>query len=216
MPDTQSLPVTLFLVRHGQAVPDSEGIYDNEAELTELGRKQAGAVATALQSSKINALYTSPLRRATQTADAIAQRLALKPVFDARLVEIEVSRQVVSQILAGAIFPFWQGHHRAYHNGETLADFSKRIGAFFRDIVERHEGHAVAVVSHGGVTNQLLRWALGFTAESDWRFHFEIFNGSITEVVFWLRGARNDHAPWYSTIKRVGDTSHLGGFASHF
>jgi probable phosphoglycerate mutase len=207
--------LTLFLVRHGQTTPDHEGMYDDDAELSDVGRQQAKAVAKALDATHIEALYTSPVRRAAQTADVIAERLSLEPVLDARLVEIELSRQVVHHMRAGGIFPLWQGHHRSHENGETLADFATRVGAVFRDVAEWHEGQAVAVVSHGGVINQLLRRTLGFDADHEWQFHFELLNGSITEVVFWPRGAARDHAPWYTGIKRVGDTAHLTAFASH-
>src|SRR5436189_3766770 len=152
MPSEQSKGMTLLLVRHGQAAADAEGIYGAETGLTELGRKQAEAVARTLQpKAEFQFLYVSPIRRAAETTEPIAERLGLKPVFDNRLVEIEASRQVVLQIMAGGVWPSWQDHHRSHGGEETLGDFGTRVGSFFREVAERHAGHELVVVAHGGV-----------------------------------------------------------------
>src|SRR2546421_8290713 len=118
MPSEQSKGMTLLLVRHGQAAADAEGIYGAETGLTELGRKQAEAVARALQpKTEFQFFYVSPIRRAAETAEPIAERLGLKPVFDNRLVEIEASRQVVLQIMAGGGGRARRGHPPKHPGG---------------------------------------------------------------------------------------------------
>ena len=64
----------IILVRHGE--PD----YEKDC-LTEKGRRQAAAAAERLEREKIEAVYTSPMGRARETAEALAERIGIKPVI---------------------------------------------------------------------------------------------------------------------------------------
>lgn len=76
----------LILIRHGEAIDNVRGVLScKEAQcslLTTRGQEQAKAVAQTLQSTAIDALYTSPLIRTLQTAKAIADIQQLEPVID--------------------------------------------------------------------------------------------------------------------------------------
>lgn len=83
----------LILIRHGEAIDNVRGVLScKEAQcslLTTHGQEEAKAVAQTLQSTAIDALYTSPLIRTLQTAKAIAGVQQLEPVVDNRLREID-------------------------------------------------------------------------------------------------------------------------------
>lgn len=82
--------VRLLLVRHGQTDWNVEGRYQGQADppLNARGRVQAHAAAAALRNWKIVAIYTSPLLRARQTAEAISQTTGLRIRLEPRLMEI--------------------------------------------------------------------------------------------------------------------------------
>ncbi|MDP3974991.1 MAG: histidine phosphatase family protein [Candidatus Jorgensenbacteria bacterium] len=80
----------IFLVRHGQDADNAAGILNGrrDTELTELGRTQARQVAEKLKDNGIQIIYTSPLKRAYETARIIATALSIDEVVaDGHLVE---------------------------------------------------------------------------------------------------------------------------------
>jgi len=80
----------LILIRHGETDWNVEGRYQGQADppLNARGRVQALRLADGLASSGIETLYTSPLQRARQTAEIVAQRLNVPVHIEPRLVEI--------------------------------------------------------------------------------------------------------------------------------
>ena len=80
----------LYLVRHGESVFNLERRIQGQlnVELSEFGHRQANAVADALAGQPIDAVFCSPLRRAMETAQPIAERLHLEINTDDRLKEI--------------------------------------------------------------------------------------------------------------------------------
>src|ERR1700761_7600258 len=83
-------PSNLWLVRHGESTWNVAGLvqgHNDEAELTERGRQQAAAAAEEFRGRRVRALYASDLRRAQQTAAALAAVLGLPVRSDERLRE---------------------------------------------------------------------------------------------------------------------------------
>ena len=82
----------LYCVRHGESVYNAEGRIQGRLNvpLSELGRRQSAAAAAALAGLSVDALYASPLRRAMETAEIIADALGLPIQTDLRLMEIDV------------------------------------------------------------------------------------------------------------------------------
>ena len=82
----------MILARHGETASnrDGLGLGLQDVPLTEKGRKQAEALAEALADAKVAAVYSSPLRRAVDTARAIASRHRLEVVVDEGLTEMDV------------------------------------------------------------------------------------------------------------------------------
>jgi probable phosphoglycerate mutase len=147
----------LVLVRHGQTDWNSEGRYQGQAGpgLNDAGREQARSTARELASMHINALYTSDLRRALETAHIIADTLDVSLRTDPRL------REINQGVWQGMLFADIQARYgedlrRFRHNpvensppgGETVAQLAHRVTAALDDIAAHHpEGHVV-VVTH--------------------------------------------------------------------
>jgi len=148
--------VTLtFLVQHAQKKPDA-----GDPELTALGHDQAARTARWLSRLGLTAVYSSPQRRARQTAEAIAAATGLEVRLDDRLRERMNwdGRSPLSDFLAE-----WDRSTRdrdfVPRGGESSHQAAARLREF---LVERiGEPGPVAVVSHGGVTVDLLRSLLG-------------------------------------------------------
>ena len=209
---------TLVLVRHGQARAES-GAYDEDTPLSALGRRQAEAVAAELAAKGgTAALYTSPFRRAAQTARPISERLGLEAVVDERLAEFSLgpletlSPQQILQERPDLLF--WRPEHVGVEGGETLRDFSTRVAAFCQEAVRKHGGEQVVVVSHAGTTDAVLRWALGLGPDAPWQMECDVSNASITVLKVWPHGRIQGGAPRHAAIGPIGDAAHLGALAS--
>jgi broad specificity phosphatase PhoE len=149
------LVTLIYLVQHG----DKERLAGDPG-LTELGSDQAGATARWLQGEGLQALFSSPLRRARETAAAIAAATGLPVQLDSRLRERwnGDGTQTFDSFLAD-----WdrstQDRDFTLSNGESSRSAGVRMRAFVAGLLGRPG--PVAAVSHGGVTTDLLRTLLG-------------------------------------------------------
>lgn len=155
----------LYLIRHGQSHVNLEDWQDGNLDegLTDLGREQAAALAKWLPAElpQIDALYTSTMRRARETAAPLARTYARAVLPDDRLREIgnnradhspwpnddlprEYAEHWSSERPFSSVVPLVPG-------GETFMHFRTRVGLFIEEMVERHPGQIVLAVCHGGV-----------------------------------------------------------------
>jgi broad specificity phosphatase PhoE len=147
----------LLLVRHGETTWNVEGRYQGQADppLSERGRAQAEATAQKLADQGLQVLYSSPLRRASETAQIIALRLGLSVGYDPRLMEInqgEWEGMLVTDIEQHwpALFSRWV--HDPWlvtlPGGESLSQLQMRVLAAVADMVARHPEQRIGVVTH--------------------------------------------------------------------
>ena len=156
-----SQATNLLIVRHGQRDSSGSRRIDLDPPLSALGRRQAAAVADALSfGPATDAIYSSPLARALETATVIADRLGLETSVDARLAEFQVDLDIETSPPGRPDLLAWRPDH-AGTDGVTLAEFAQRVADFHDEIVARHPGQRVAIISHGGTIEATLRWALG-------------------------------------------------------
>ena len=163
--------VRLFLVRHAEALanPDLRYLGSRDDPLTELGQWQAAQLAQAFAALRLAAVYTSPLRRALETAIPLAHAHHLSPSADPRLVEASMGTWEGlrrAEILGRS--PEDAAHHQRWEadpscgppGGESFADVQARVIACVHELAERHPGASVVVVSHVGPIKALLCAAL--------------------------------------------------------
>ena len=200
-------PVRLYLVRHGQARA-ADGSYGPDTPLSPLGRRQAEAVAEGLADASLAALYASPMRRARETAEPLAYSTGLDVRVDERFTEYEMADwgpDEDPEINWGV----WRPEHAGVPGGETLQAFAERVGAACEEIAVAHAGEAVAVVSHAGATDGILRWAMSIPADRPWFHEFDLPNAAIVELLVWPRGRHPGGPPRYTAIRYAPRLDHL-------
>ena len=148
---------TIFLARHGESDWNVEKRFQGHSDrpLTERGRKQAHALADLVASEKIDAVYTSPLSRAQETAEIVAARAGLEPVALAELREVDTgSWSGLSRADVEARFPEgfarWRSGGSGWEDGESYEEMAERVIGALRKIAEDHPDGRVLVISHGG------------------------------------------------------------------
>ena len=158
------------------------------------GRVQAAALAETLRSRSIDAVYTSDLRRAVETAEilsngrglAITQTPALRELAFGRwegLTYDEIRHAYPAELQA------WLADRldAAPPGGESLAQLNARLQAIVEQLSQDHAGQTVLVVAHGGPLQLLLATALGLPPTAFWQFRVE--PGSLSELDLFPTGA---------------------------
>ncbi|HYJ91604.1 MAG TPA: histidine phosphatase family protein [Pyrinomonadaceae bacterium] len=201
----------LFLIRHGQSAGNAEGRFGGHSAtpLSELGFKQADITAKALAKEHINAIYSSDLLRAVQTADPLAKILDLAIVTSPALRERNVG------VLEGLTFDESKQEHpndyyalvnRSVHHviteGESYRHLLNRITGELRNILRKHRGERVAIFTHTGALCFMTLHLLGAihrnTKQTPW-----IVTSNCGINRFEIRGPRNVR------VLALNDTRHL-------
>ena len=206
---------TLLLIRHGQASGWRNGLYGPDAPLSDIGHRQAAALAERLAAGQsLDAVYSSNLPRALETAAVVSARLGVEVRVDARLAEFDVDMSKATSIEDRVDRLTWHPDHTGA-DGETLAEFASRVAQVHSEIAVDHQRQRVAVVSHAGTIDMALRWVVGLATRSTWQSEFEgLRNASITEVEHWPNGVMLGGSPRFSELKRIGDVAHLDGLVT--
>jgi 2,3-bisphosphoglycerate-dependent phosphoglycerate mutase len=201
----------LHVVRHADAVPESDEaftIYDDyEAHpLSPRGRAQAEAVAERFADLQLAAVYASPIRRARETADAIAAVAGVEVHEEPGVREITIGPTDGAMALRDrlawlAMIAMRDGSWNGIPGTELSASVRARMLGALDAIAARHPGRRVAVVSHAGSINA----ALGAIASSDHDFLFPLANASVS-VLRIGRGRR--------LLMSANETSHLAAIPS--
>lgn len=163
----------LLLIRHAHVDSGSRLCGWLDVPLSRAGRARLQALVRRGTSREAPAaLYTSPLARAREVADALAERWQLEP-FPA-----DAAREIHCGVLEGRRFEeiereypeLWARNNAqaedtfAWPEGESYADFRARVLAACGEIAARHPGQRVALVTHSGVIAQVLGTIRGRTA----------------------------------------------------
>jgi probable phosphoglycerate mutase len=210
---------TLIMVRHGRtALTEGRKISGGDGEnpdLSDLGNKDAIEVAIELARvgssgafgflEKPAAVIHSPIKRATQTATKIAQKLGAEQVELADLREIgfgDWDGLTNEELFVGheEHYQRWRGSYEvAPPNGESLKDFDVRVNRSLDFILENFAGKTVVVVAHVMPIRGLLRIANDASVAGFWRV--DLGPASISIARFWGREG--------AEIVCVNSTSHL-------
>jgi broad specificity phosphatase PhoE len=148
---------TIFLARHGESDWNVAKRFQGHTDrpLTERGRQQAHALADLVASQEIDAVYTSPLSRARETAEIVAARAGLEAVALPELREVDTgSWSGLSRADVEARFPEgftrWRSGGSGWEDGESYEEMAERVIGALRTIAEDHPDGRVLVISHGG------------------------------------------------------------------
>lgn len=149
---------TLIFARHGETDWNRDGIWQGHGDpsLNALGRGQASALAERLRDGALNALYSSDLKRAFETAEFVARDTGLPIIEHPGLREMDVGSWT-GLTLADIAERFPGMEH---HDGEARDAFDARVLATLTEIAV-HDAERIAVVTHGGVVRSLQRMILG-------------------------------------------------------
>jgi broad specificity phosphatase PhoE len=163
----------LYLIRHGATSLSAEDRFSGgtEVDLSDEGRWQAACLARRLADDHITAFYCSPMRRTVETASIIAEPFHLTPVPREGLREIHHGRwETMSRADVEQLYPeeyaSWQEDPFTFApvGGESGLTVMARALPVVREIVLRHSGETVAVVSHKATIRLILSSMLGFDA----------------------------------------------------
>lgn len=151
---------SILLIRHGQSAGNAEGRFGGHSAtpLSSLGQQQAATTATLLKKERIDAIYSSDLHRAVQTAQPLAEILKLE------IIKTEAFRERHVGVLEGLTFDEAKNQYpKDYYalvnrnlkhritNGESYFQLLYRVTNEFQKILHQHQGERVAIFSHTGV-----------------------------------------------------------------
>ena len=148
---------TILLTRHGETDWNSERRWQGWADqpLNDVGRAQASELGASLAGRTVDAIYSSDLLRAAETARIVAETLGLPVTLEQGLREVDVgdwSGRVHSE-LEGADpegYERWQNGGKGWHGGESYEQMGERVVAAILRIARIHPGQTLLVVTHGG------------------------------------------------------------------
>ena len=182
----------LYLVRHGENRANLTKEFSCrivDYSLTPKVVLQAEQTALALQDKGIAAVYSSPLRRAYETAQRLADALGQPVVIMEAFRELNVGdlegQPPTAQAweLHNGVLAAWRRGEleTAFPGGENYLQMWRRVGAGLREIVERHPDEAVAIFAHGGVFSASVK-ALCTNIDLAAVLSLENHNCSISEI----------------------------------
>lgn len=173
--------------------------------LDDTGRRQAEAAAIRLKAEHVAAIYSSPLKRALQTAGIIAKQLNLSAQPWEGLIDIDFgSFQGISTEEASKkdsrLFTMWleQPHLVHFPEGESLDIVRQRVLAAVDGLASKHVDQTVILVSHTVVCRVLMCAMLGLDNSHFWQVRQDVNAINIFEL--------RDGAP---LVILVNDTCHL-------
>ena len=143
----------IYVARHGQTQWNAENKVCGRTDLplTELGLQQAQILADNAQGKGIEMIVVSPMIRARQTAQAVADRYNIPMVVDERLIEQNFG---IYEGVDRGNADFWAGKRRfcyKHPGGESMMQMAQRVYNRIDDIRRNYSDKNVLVVCHGGV-----------------------------------------------------------------
>ena len=196
----------LIFVRHGRPehVQTSDGS-PADPPLAEVGHLQAAAVAQWLKEEMVDHIYSSPMRRAMETAKPIEEALGLSVTIREHLSEFdrnsssyvpmeilkEVNRRAWERMAAGAVSD----------SAGSMHTWRDSVLGEVEHLIEHHSGQRVVVVCHGGVINAYLAFCLSIDEREFMKF--DVDYTSVTRVLASSTGHRS--------VKSVNETTHFRG-----
>lgn len=153
--------VKIFLLRHGETESNRDNIVSGvlDSKLTYLGKIQAKKLAKLLEKEDIDIIYSSPLKRALETAQEIAKKHKLKVIINNQLREINLGEfEGKSWDYVYKKIPKWREIRHKYRpkEGETQEELNIRASSFLENIKRKHKTKTIVIVAHGSINKAIL------------------------------------------------------------
>lgn len=197
----------LIMVRHGETRWNRENrvVGHIGIALNNNGRKQVELLAKKLENDSVSAIYSSPLRRARETAAAIARLHRLKVMEDDAFKEIdagEIEGLTFGEVMEryGIFFKDWMKGNSSLRmpGGESMNELEQRTWPAVERIVRENTDRAVILVSHSLAILSIIVRALGMAPSNYRRLRLSVASVSILKF--------EDHG---ATLAQFNDTCHL-------
>jgi phosphoserine phosphatase len=189
----------IYIIRHGQsfenAILEAKGRIDSsstfgdlQSPLTDLGKKQAQKVAKKLRNVKFEAIFSSDLIRARETAEIIAKNRDIILKTENSIRERKYGKQFHQltkeqrKKLRDALVSLNEEEkftHRYFPDGESAKEAVDRFRAFLNKVIPLYAGKIICVVNHGAVMRM-------FLVSIGWAKYTEIPSGSINNTGFYV------------------------------
>ena len=148
---------TILLARHGETDWNREGRFQGWADppLNATGCAQAVELSVELMAEDLAAVYSSPLRRAYETAEVVAASRGLEPVTVDALREVDVgswsglTRAEIEQRFPDQ-YARWLGYGQGWEDGETYEQMAERVVRALLELAEERDGKRILALTHGG------------------------------------------------------------------
>ena len=204
-PSKQTL---VLLVRHGRT-PTTGTLLPGRAKglrLSPEGRAEAEAVAERLVGVPIDAIYSSPLERARETATPLAKARSMSIKVNRGLFECEFGDWTGRKLADLAKLPEWATVQKypsgfRFPNGESFSEMQTRITGAIAELVARHPGSTVALFSHADPIKAAVAHALG--THLDLFQRISISTCSVTAIAYGPNG------PNVLTVNETGNLAAL-------
>lgn len=199
----------LCIVRHGETAWNAEHRVQGQLDvpLNAIGQAQALAASKVLSHEKFDAIYSSDLSRARQTAQLTASCLSMNVLIDKELRERHYGifeRLTYAEVKVRYPEDYARFEARdpeyAFRTGESLKNFNTRSIAAVSKLANAHKGERILVFTHGGVLDMLYRFISGLPLSAERKFG--IPNAGLNRVEVTPAG-------WQ--IRAWADTAHLEG-----
>jgi broad specificity phosphatase PhoE len=197
-----------YFLRHGEATWNAEGRWCGRTDvpLSDGGRRQAQLLAQRVRPILIEALYSSPLERALETARIVGEAIGREPVVDRRLMELnygawEGRTYEESRRATPDIYRAWEADPAkvAPPEGESGEQLVERVTPFLVEVAQRHQAGNVVVVCHRTLCRLIACYIMGVPL-SEYRKRIPMDNAALN--IFETREGK-----WH--VVALNDTSHL-------
>nr|EGQ39939.1 MAG: fructose-2,6-bisphosphatase [Candidatus Nanosalinarum sp. J07AB56] len=194
---------SLTMCRHGRTDYNDSGIVQGqlETEINETGEQQAEALAERLSTREFDAVYSSTMKRALQTARVVNERHGLE------INQVDALREVERAEYGGEPFDDMVEDIRASDKedylwkpdgGESLEELKHRVLGFMEKVAQSQHDDVLAI-AHGGPIKVLVPGVMGHTSKRSYQVRTD--NCSVNELA---------HNGRYWEIELLNDTSHIG------
>jgi probable phosphoglycerate mutase len=190
---SDEVPTMIYFVRHGETILTPmrkfSGVGTLDPGLTADGLEQAQRVADEIAKLEPEVLISSPLKRARQTADAIADKAGLEVLEDSDWFELSFGSwdgKAIEEVRAESPEEYQAWLNSSSYRpggGESYDDAAIRIDAALEKVLAQYPGKKVVIVTHNGVIKTAANLAIG--GPNDGVFHMDATPCSISSISLW-------------------------------